>query len=375
MKKLHAGVESTYFYNYLNLPEIIYNFASLAVKAQFQWLADGTKCSALNSNETGYEYFGSMIFKGNRNMSLSLEQVQFSDGVLKPTATGSGSGQEIDYFYRDHLGSVRYVQDTNGNIKQRNDYLPLGMKIENYLYETNDNRFLFNGKELQNAGNLRYPWLDYGARMYNPWLGRWLTTDPLAEKNYSVSPYAYCLNNPVSLVDPDGRVVREYEIYAKDRMSGNDLPRNGVSPKMEASLKDYMTTDDGRAFVGQFAKAGDVIGEYKFDKDGGNSQHTLEIWDRSYSEGTNGWNVPSNVEGSYDAKIDKNGIATIRVVVNSYMTGSKYSTTEVFTHEGNLHGYKAGENVKGQNMPNGDGGAKDHDAIKNNRNIHLGRTN
>ena len=46
---------------------------------------------------------------------------------------------------------------------------------------------------------------DYGARQYNPIVGRWDRMDPLCEKYYSVSPYAYCMNNPIMKIDPDGR--------------------------------------------------------------------------------------------------------------------------------------------------------------------------
>lgn len=47
---------------------------------------------------------------------------------------------------------------------------------------------------------------DYGARQYNPVTARWDRIDPLCEKYYSTSPYVYCENNPVMLVDPDGRI-------------------------------------------------------------------------------------------------------------------------------------------------------------------------
>jgi len=47
---------------------------------------------------------------------------------------------------------------------------------------------------------------DYGARQYNPVLARWDRVDPLCEKYYSISPYAYCGNNPVNRVDKDGRL-------------------------------------------------------------------------------------------------------------------------------------------------------------------------
>jgi len=56
---------------------------------------------------------------------------------------------------------------------------------------------------------------DYGARQHDPILGRWDRIDPLAEKYYSTSPYAYCANNPVRFIDPDGRETKEPEKWRK----------------------------------------------------------------------------------------------------------------------------------------------------------------
>lgn len=48
-------------------------------------------------------------------------------------------------------------------------------------------------------------WYDYGARMYDPTLGRWHVVDPSSEKYYGVTSYAYCNNNPIKNIDLDGR--------------------------------------------------------------------------------------------------------------------------------------------------------------------------
>ena len=65
------------------------------------------------------------------------------------------------------------------------------------------NNYLYNSKELDLMHGLNR--LDYGARWYDPVIARWSSMDPLAEKYYSISPYAYCANNPVKYIDPDGR--------------------------------------------------------------------------------------------------------------------------------------------------------------------------
>ena len=62
--------------------------------------------------------------------------------------------------------------------------------------------YKYNGKEFDHQ--LELNWYDYGARFYDPLIGRFTTPDPLSEKYYSVSPYAYCANNPLRFTDPTG---------------------------------------------------------------------------------------------------------------------------------------------------------------------------
>ena len=61
----------------------------------------------------------------------------------------------------------------------------------------------YTGKEDQDP-DFSTGYTDFGARQYSPTLRRWMTPDPLSEKYYGISPYAFCNNNPVNFVDPNG---------------------------------------------------------------------------------------------------------------------------------------------------------------------------
>ncbi|SFG78165.1 RHS repeat-associated core domain-containing protein [Prevotella sp. KH2C16] len=81
-------------------------------------------------------------------------------------------------------------------------------------------RYKYNGKELDRMHGL--DWYDYGARHYDATIARWMCVDPLAEKYYHVSPYVYCINNPIRYVDPDGKVVKIF--FTGTGMDGNKYP-------------------------------------------------------------------------------------------------------------------------------------------------------
>ena len=85
-----------------------------------------------------------------------------------------------------------------------NHYYPFGVLFGESV-DRDKQRYKYNGKELDRL--LSLDWYDYGARWYDPVLARWHAVDPLADKYPDVSPYVYCLGNPVNAIDPDGKRV------------------------------------------------------------------------------------------------------------------------------------------------------------------------
>ena len=199
-------------YNVLNLPDRI-TLASNddTEKAVFLYLADGTSVgmfSKVSNYYTGNLSMGSLVYR--KTLSTTLQSTDFAAGRIYASTTGTGS--DVRYYTRDHLGSTRLITGGDGTVLERSDYYPFGLRMAGGTQATG-NRWRFAGKEEQKVG-ISLDWLNFGARMYDPYLARWTTQDPLAEKYYSISPYSYCSGNPINRMDPNGK--DDYEINMKD---------------------------------------------------------------------------------------------------------------------------------------------------------------
>jgi len=126
------------------------------------------------------------------------------------------------YYHSDHLGSASFLTDETGAETQQLVYLPFGEDWVDMKYNTSqyDTPYKFNGKEKDEETGYN----NFGARYYYDWATIWLSVDPMSDKYPHLTSYNYCANNPVMLVDPDGRkcvVAEEDQAYVNQLLDEN----------------------------------------------------------------------------------------------------------------------------------------------------------
>jgi RHS repeat-associated protein len=114
--------------------------------------------------------------------------------------------------------------------------------IDSQKYRVSENKYLYNGKELQDdlIGGVNLDWYDYGSRFMDPQIGRWMVQDPRAEKYYNLSPYNYCANNPILFIDPNGDTISVTSNSGKYLFMLND-GKSGVTSMTAKALYDQGT--------------------------------------------------------------------------------------------------------------------------------------
>lgn len=189
-----------------NISNIQYNFLNLPRCTKFEdgseisylYSADGTKLQTthiISGNTTTTDYCGNVIYENGKPDKLLTEQGYFSL-----------TDKKFHYYLQDHQGNNRVVVNPNGTVEEVNHYYPFGGIFAN---SSSTQPYKYNGKELDTKKGVNL--YDYGARQYDAALGKWHTTDPMAEKYYEMSPYNYCGNDPINLIDPNGNYFTRYQ--------------------------------------------------------------------------------------------------------------------------------------------------------------------
>ena len=273
-----------------------------ATLAEYEYLADGTKLRAVDGSGNGYQYRGSLIYTQTAGQSgtpvITLDCALTSAGRIVRENTDDGSSTyKVQHYLRDHLGSVRAVIDGDtGTVIEASDYYPFGKRITpppaaepveaTSQSATSPNRWHFSGKESQSFLYANIPLLDFGARMYNPTIARWTTSDPMSEKYYGISPYVYCLGNPISIIDPNGMDiwtmdekgnvvwVKESDDHRLYYVNNNGVWSDDYVSVSDRSILDDLTKTEAKVYGGakvssHTSKTGinDIFKVFKFASD------------------------------------------------------------------------------------------------------------
>jgi len=255
----NKGITSI-LYNHLNLPTEIKFNNSNTKKINYTYDAIGTKLRKVvndNGSITTTDYAGNYVYENN-----DLQFFSHAEGYVKAIISQAKvypqqyASFDYVYQYKDHLGNVRLSysdSDNNGTISQseiieENNYYPFGLKHKGYnsvITSTNPAQdYKYNGKELNDE-----LWLntyDFGARNYNPALGRWMNIDPLSARYDSNSPYNFTINNPIYFVDPDGkRIIIYYQSGGKTKQYEYNYEEDRDTEGLPEFLANAITALDG----------------------------------------------------------------------------------------------------------------------------------
>ncbi len=164
---------------------------------------------------------GSFFSNGNGNVNGNNNGMRsmylFPGGYCNlndPTVTNTGDPgtDSISYHYynKDHLGNNREVISESGTIEQVVHYYPFGTPFtDGSSTNIGLQPYLYGNKELDMMHGLNT--YDFGARNYNPLLPMWDRVDPKAGDYPWLSPYTYCMNNPMRIIDPVGMDIWELD--------------------------------------------------------------------------------------------------------------------------------------------------------------------
>lgn len=211
-------------YNLLNLPDTIQFFSGAQIINTYDAAGIKRRTCYLTPMEPELIPIGIVHHYPNESHNIDKTIITYNGSFVRTTMLSEGTAYRHDlsvhnpegythfdiadgkftnpqqyYFRRDHLGSnVAVWNATRDTTVQRTWYYAGGTPMSNSIGQSAQS-YKYNGKEfVEIFGNNTY---DYGFRGYHAITGRFTTMDPLAEKFYDISPYAYCGGNPVNRIE------------------------------------------------------------------------------------------------------------------------------------------------------------------------------
>ncbi len=200
---------------------------------------------------------------------------------------------EYQYYIKDHtprrtcLGNVRIVCNSSAVIQSEQHYYPFGERTRsshtkwlvgevkrsfrpgakrgaisgvktlcatakvllrknmegNFTATGYNQKYRYNGKELYGA----LGWYDYGARYYDPAIGRFTRVDPAGELYSSWNPYHYVYNNPLNFIDPTGAIIEDPDEIVKNHKK---FLNTNISSLQEFIDNGMVASDIGNKLIG-----------------------------------------------------------------------------------------------------------------------------
>jgi RHS repeat-associated protein len=162
---------------------------------------------------SGYNFVASTAGSGfqqyniNVTVPVSTNPIEMAMYVWNSSGVGNVYVDDMSYNLSAGSSTQQFFAYYKADIKETHDYYPFGQTMPGRNWQATDYRYGFNGKESDNEVKGQGNSLDFGARIFDPRIGRWLSTDPDYKLYPNNSPYHFGYNNPIYYKDLNGGVI------------------------------------------------------------------------------------------------------------------------------------------------------------------------